>query len=318
MNQDLHSNFIKTIARQCGFSFCGISKAGFLEKEARDLEAWLGKGLHGKMLYMENHFDKRVDPTRLVPGATTVISLMYNYYPAQEQNNAEGPKIARYAYGEDYHFVVKDKLREMVAMLEEKIGKFNARIFVDSAPVLEKAWAVKSGLGWQGKNTNLIHPKAGSYFFLAEIICDISATPDGPVKDYCGTCTACMDACPTDALFEPYKIDASRCISYLTIELKDEMLPDAFQNKMEGWVFGCDICQEVCPWNRFSSAHSDARLQAKEEITHWSVSDWQDITEAVYTAVFRDSAISRPKWSGFKRNLQNHFSNQQSIGKDAG
>ena len=304
MSPDQHRSIIQQAAAQCGFSYCGISAAAFLEKEAKELEAWLQQGLHGKMQYMENHFDKRVDPSKLVPGAQSVISLMYNYYPPVEQSHENGPKIARYAYGEDYHFVVKDKLREMVSLLEEKIGQFTSRIFVDSAPVLEKAWAKKSGLGWQGKNTNIIHPKSGSYFFLAEIICDISATPDGPIKDYCGTCTACIDACPTDALYEPYKIDASRCISYLTIELKDELIPETFHNKMEGWAFGCDICQEVCPWNRFSTPHTDKRLAAKEAIISWNTVDWQEITEEVFKQLFKDSPISRPKWSGFNRNLQ--------------
>lgn len=304
MHPDETARTIKTIARQQGFSFCGISRAERLEKEEKELETWLNQNLHGKMGYMANHFDKRVDPTKLVPGARTVVSLMYNYYPKETQQDPNAPKISRYAYGEDYHKVVKDKLFEMVEFLKEKLGDINGRVFVDSAPVLEKAWAKRSGIAWQGKNTNMINPKAGSYFFLAEIISDLEATPDSPIKDYCGTCTACLDACPTDALYEPYKIDASRCISYLTIELKDEKIPEEFHDKMEGWAFGCDICQEVCPWNRFSSPHSTQRFRPGEHITEWTANDWKEITDEIFNNVFEHSTIRRPGWEGLVRNLK--------------
>jgi epoxyqueuosine reductase len=299
-----HSTQIKQLAAAHGFAFCGISTAQKLEKEAAELEQWLRQGHHGKMQYMENHFDKRVDPSLLVPGARSVISLMYNYHNKQLPDDPHAPKMAQYAYGEDYHFVIKEKLRLLVTDMENLIGRFSARIFVDSAPVLEKAWAKHSGLGWQGKNTNLIHPKAGSYFFLAEIISDLVLAPDGPIKDYCGTCTACIDVCPTDALYEPYKLDASRCISYLTIELRDTELPEEFRGKMDNWMFGCDICQQVCPWNRFAQPHREPRFDARTELMQMSGNDWMELTEEVFQHLFKDSAVSRTKWQGLQRNIQ--------------
>lgn len=310
MNRQERSHIIKSESAKIGFHFCGISKAEKLDNEARQLEEWLHKGLHGKMQYMENHFDKRIDPAQLVPGALSVISLMYNYYPDKKQTDDAGFKIAKYAYGEDYHFVIKDKLKTLLHILQEKIGQFQARIFVDSAPVLEKVWAKKSGLGWQGKNTNLIHPKAGSFFFLAEIICDLELEPDGPMKDYCGSCTACLDACPTDALYQPYQIDASRCISYLTIELKENIIPDKFQDKMENWMFGCDICQDVCPWNRFSKPHSESRFIPAEELFTMQQDDWENISEKTFAHLFGKSAVQRTKYSGLKRNI--HFIAKQN------
>lgn len=305
------SGSIKQLASSHGFAFCGISKAEKLSEEARQLEKWLQQGRHGKMLYMENHFDKRVDPSLLVPGAKSVISLMYNYHSHQKPSDQHAPKISQYAYGEDYHVVIKEKIRALVSDMQAITGQFSARIFVDSAPVLEKAWAKRSGLGWQGKNTNLIHPKAGSYFFLAEIICDLELDTDGPLKDYCGTCTACIDACPTQALYEPYQIDASRCISYLTIELRDANLPDEFAGKMDNWMFGCDICQQVCPWNRFAQQHQEPRFEANPDLLQMRSEDWEEITEEVFQKLFKDSAVSRTKWQGLKRNIQ--FLHQNKI-----
>lgn len=295
------TQLVKANAAEMGFSYCGISKAEKLEDEARLLENWLHQNSHGKMQYMENYFDKRIDPTLLVPGAKSVISLMYNYY---SNVTAESDfKVASYAYGNDYHDVIKAKLSSFVAALQLEIGSFEARIFVDSAPVLEKAWAKKSGLGWQGKNTNIINPKSGSFFFLAEIICDVEFDYDGPIKDYCGTCTACIDACPTNALDHPYQIDATKCISYLTIELKDALLPEAFSGKMENWIFGCDICQTVCPWNRFSKPHQEQQFKPKQQLLQMTNSDWHEITESVFKELFKNSAVKRTKYSGLKRNI---------------
>jgi epoxyqueuosine reductase len=252
---------IKAKAKELGFFYCGFSKAEFLEEEAPRLEDWLNKNQHGKMAYMENHFDKRLDPRLLVDDAKTVISFLLNYYPEEKQRDADAPKISKYAYGEDYHFVIKDKLKELIHFMKEHIGDINGRAFVDSAPVMDKAWAKKSGLGWMGKNSNLIHPKEGSFFFIAELIVDVAFEPDGPIKDYCGTCTKCIDSCPTEAIVKPYVVDGSKCISYLTIELKDELLPREFQGKMDNWMFGCDVCQDVCPWNRFSKATKEDRFK---------------------------------------------------------
>ncbi|MBK9455480.1 MAG: tRNA epoxyqueuosine(34) reductase QueG [Bacteroidetes bacterium] len=295
------TQFIKTAAANAGFSFCGIAKAEQLPDEARKLERWLNQGKHGKMGYMENYFDKRIDPTQLMPGAKSVISLLYNYFP--EQTLSSSLKIAKYAYGEDYHDVIKEKLRLLVTALQQEVGDFEARIFVDSAPVLEKAWAQKSGLGWQGKNTNLINPKLGSFYFLAEIICDLPLHYDHPIKDYCGTCTACVDACPTDALVEPYQIDASKCISYLTIELKDALIPEQFHGKMENWIFGCDICQDVCPWNRFAKQHQEPKFLPTDDLKNVAANDWKEVTAEIFNQVFKHSAIKRTKWSGWERNI---------------
>jgi epoxyqueuosine reductase len=297
------SSLVKKIAASCGFDFCGVSKAGFLEEEAPRLENWLNQNRHGSMHYMANHFDKRLDPTLLVPGAKSVISLLLNYYSPQKQTDPEAPKISMYAYGEDYHAVIKDKLSELVFLLQEQFGQFQARIFTDSAPVLEKAWAAKSGLGWVGKHTNLIHKKAGSYFFLAEIICDLELAPDGPVTDHCGTCTRCMDACPTGAIPQPYQVDGSKCISYFTIELREE-IPADMKGKFENWMFGCDICQEVCPWNRFSAPHKTSRFEASERLLNMPKDDWEDLTEEVFKELFRRSAVRRTKFEGLKRNIR--------------
>ncbi|MEQ8470710.1 MAG: tRNA epoxyqueuosine(34) reductase QueG [Marinoscillum sp.] len=300
MSISSNTRLVKSLASELGFSFCGISKAGFLEEEAPKLEVWLKRGYQGKMGYLENHFDKRLDPTKLVPGAKSVVSLVYNYYPSEDQ--ADAPyKIAKYAYGQDYHFVVKDKLKEFLNRLQESIGQVEGRAFVDSAPVHERAWAAKSGLGWIGKNSLLLNRQMGSFFFLAELIIDLELDPDGPMKDYCGTCTACQDACPTDAIPEPYVVDGSRCISYLTIELKDE-IPTEFQDKMEGWAFGCDICQDVCPWNRFSKPHAEPAFQP-QGWEGFSKQDWVEMTQEVFSKVFKKSAVKRTKYSGLKRNI---------------
>lgn len=294
--------FIKSMAKRLGFMYCGISKAEFLQEEAKKLENWLKAGNHGKMTYMENHFDKRLDPRLLVGNAKSVISLLFNYYTPENQEDSKAPKISKYAYGEDYHFIIKDKLKSFMTEIHNEIGEVNGRVFVDSAPVLDKAWATKSGLGWMGKNTNIIHPKEGSFFFIAELILDLELECDGPIKDYCGTCTKCIDACPTGAI-ESYKVDGSKCISYLTIELKDEIIPKEFSNKMENWMFGCDICQDVCPWNRFAKKHNEPRLDPHENLLKMSKADWEDLTEDVFRELFRKSAVKRTKISGLKRNI---------------
>lgn len=293
---------IQSISKELGFSFCGISKAEFLEKEAPLLEEWLKRGYQGKMGYLENHFDMRLDPTKLVPGAKSIISLVYNYFPETRQQTNSEVKIAKYAYGQDYHFVIKDKLKAFMTQIEEKIGAVEGRVFVDSAPVHERAWAAKSGLGWIGKNSLLLNREMGSFFFLAEIILDLPLEPDGPMKDYCGTCTACQDACPTDAIPQPYVVDGSKCISYLTIELKDE-IPTEFKGKTENWAFGCDICQDVCPWNKFSKPHQESgfKPQGWED---FSPTDWEEMTEEVFRKVFKKSAVKRTKFEGLKRNLK--------------
>ncbi|MFM8243834.1 MAG: tRNA epoxyqueuosine(34) reductase QueG [Crocinitomicaceae bacterium] len=298
--------FIKEKANLLGFFYCGFSKATFLENEARNLEKWLNKNYHGKMSYMENHFDKRLDPRLLVEDAKTVISLLLNYFPTVKQINSEDeiPKISTYAYGEDYHVVIKDKLKELINEIKANFGEINGRAFVDSAPVMDKAWAEKSGLGWIGKNSNLIHPKEGSFFFIAELIVDIDITPDGPIKDYCGTCTRCIDACPTDAKVEPYVVRGDKCISYLTIELKDEILPNEFKGKMDNWAFGCDICQDVCPWNRFSKPTTEPRFQPNEKLLNLTSLEWEQLTEETFHELFKLSAVKRTKFSGLKRNIQ--------------
>jgi len=296
-----HRDLVKEIALDLGFSYCGISKADFLSDEAKHLDTWLKRGYQGKMDYLERHFDKRLDPRKLVPGAQSVISLLYNYAPKKDVTDKVPYKIARYAYGRDYHFVIKDKLVQFMDRMKVSIGNIEGRVFVDSAPVHERAWASKSGLGWVGKNTLLINKDAGSYFFLAELILDLKLESDGPIKDYCGTCTKCMDACPTDAIAESYIVDGSRCISYLTIELRDE-IPTEFRNKMEGWTFGCDICQEVCPWNRFSQPHKEPQFapQGWEEL---SKIEWEEMTAAVFDNVFKKSPVNRTKFKGLKRNI---------------
>lgn len=274
-----------------------------MEPEARRLEDWLGHGYHGRMAYMENHFEKRVDPTKLVPGAKSVVSFLYNYYSEPVQPD-DAPKVSRYAYGKDYHHVIKEKLRTLLGELQDQIGNISGRCFVDSAPVLERDWARRSGLGWIGKNTMLIHPKAGSYYFLAELIVDVTFEYDAPISDYCGTCRKCIDACPTDAIADNgYVMDGSKCISYLTIELRDE-IPAEFTGNMENWVFGCDICQEVCPWNRFSTTHEEPAFEPKEELTTMTSDEWHEVTEDVFRELFRGSAVKRTKYAGLKRNLK--------------
>ena len=295
-----YSQLIKKSAKNLGFLSCGISKAEFLEEEAPRFEKWLNEQKHGQMAYMENHYDKRLDPRLLVPGAKSVVSLLLNYYTDEHQ--VEGaPKISKYAYGADYHFVIKEKLKQLFQILQEEIGEINGRVFVDSAPVMDKAWAGRSGLGWMGKNTNLINKKVGSFFFIAEMILDLKLDYDTPVTDHCGTCTACIDACPTEAL-TPYNIDASRCISYLTIELKDQ-IPSEFQNKMDDWSFGCDICQDVCPWNRFSKPHSEPLFEPRTELLEFTKKDWEELTEATFDTIFKNSAVKRTRYRGLKRNL---------------
>lgn len=293
---------IKQFAKELGFSFCGISKAEFLEEEAPRLETWLQQGMHGKMSYMENHFDKRLDPRLLVPGAKSVVSLLFNYYTEKKQN-PDAPKVSKYAFGEDYHFVVKDKLHLFLQKINDEIGAVAGRAFVDSAPVLDKAWATKSGLGWIGKNANLINKGHGSFFFIAELIIDLELDADGPVKDYCGTCTACIDACPTDAIVEPYVVDGSKCISYLTIELRDA-IPLEFKNKMTEWAFGCDICQDVCPWNRFSKPHQEPRFEASEDFLGMKKNDWVEMTEEVFTQRFKKSPLFRAGYLGLIKNVR--------------
>lgn len=295
---------IKKIAGELGFSYCGIAKAEFLEEEAPRLEEWLKRGYQGKMSYLENHFDKRLDPTLLVPGAKSVISLIYNYYPEKDlsKENPESYKLAKYAYGEDYHYVVKDKLKLFLQRIEETIGKVEGRAFVDSAPVHERAWAKKAGLGWIGKNSLLLNKTMGSFFFLAELIIDLELEYDGPIKDYCGTCTACMDACPTEAITQPYVLDGSKCISYFTIELKEE-IPSEVKGKFENWIFGCDICQDVCPWNSFSKPTNESRFQPQTQLEDMTRNDWEEITDEVFKSLFRNSAVTRTRFEGLKRNI---------------
>lgn len=302
-NRSVYSSLIKSEAIKLGFMFCGIAKAEFLEHEASRLEKWLNKGMHGEMKYMDNHFDKRLDPRLLVDGAKSVISLGLNYYTDKEPTDPQSPKISKYALGDDYHFVIKEKLNQLLLIINEKIGEINGRAFVDSAPVLDKAWANKAGLGWIGKNSNLINTKAGSFFFLAELITDLELEYDVPATaDHCGTCTRCIDACPTDAIVAPYVVDGSRCISYLTIELKNE-IPQEFKGRMDNWMFGCDICQDVCPWNKFSVLHNEQAFNPHPELLNLNSRDWNDISEDVFKKVFKNSAVKRTKFNGLKRNI---------------
>ena len=297
-----NTQIIKTAAVQHGFSFCGISKAEFLEEEARQLEEWLRRGYHGKMGYMERHFDKRVDPTKLVPGAKSVVSLIFNYFPSTDLAHQGTLKIAKYAYGEDYHFVIRDRLKQLLETLREKIGDIHGRAFVDSAPVMERTWAARAGLGWAGKNTLLLNRTMGSFFFLAELIIDLELEYDAPARDYCGTCTACMDACPTNAIPEPYVVDGSRCISYYTIELREE-IPQKAGEDFDNWIFGCDICQDVCPWNRFAQPHDEPRLNPSEPLKEIMQQDWKEITRETFEAVFGRSALKRTGFEGLMRNI---------------
>ncbi len=297
------SQLVKTKAAELGFDFCGISKAQFLETEAPRLENWLNQHQHGQMHYMANHFDKRLDPRKLVEGARSVISVLLNYYPDKKlPESPEDLKISKYAYGTDYHFVLKDKLKTLTAFVTETIGDINARVFVDSAPVMDKVWAAKSGLGWVGKHSNLINREIGSFFFIGEIICDLDLWPDGAIKDYCGTCTRCIDACPTDAIVAPYVVDGSRCISYFTIELK-EAIPAEVKGQFENWIFGCDICQDVCPWNRFAKPHQTPAFDLHPDLQQFTNTDWLEITEDIFAEIFRKSAVKRTKLDGLKRNI---------------
>jgi len=298
----IYTQNIKAEAQRLGFSFCGISKAGFLEEEAPRLENWLKQKMHGEMHYMENNFDKRLDPTLLVEGSKSVISLLFNYYPKQQQKEGSF-KISKYAYGEDYHFVIKDKLKDIVHFINNEIGEVNARIFVDSAPVLDRAWAKKSGLGWIGKNGMLINKEQGSFFFLAEIILDLELIYDNPITDHCGTCRACLDACPTNAILPDKVVDGSKCISYFTIELKEEILPNEVKGKFDDWVFGCDICQDVCPWNRFSLANNEPKFSPNDKLLNYSKNQWKELTEEIFQEIFKKSAVKRTKYRGLKRNI---------------
>jgi len=302
-----YSDFIKNKSIELGFISCGISKSGFLENEIGRFESWLKDNYHGQMSYMERNFDKRMDTTKLVAGSKSVISLLFNYYPSKEINN-DSFKISKYAYGKDYHFIIKDKLKSLLSSMRNEIGEIDGRVFVDSAPIMEKAWAKKSGLGWIGKNTNLISKKTGSFFFIAEIIVDLELEYDGEVTDHCGSCTACLDACPTDALYEPYKIDASKCISYFTIELKDQF-PNELKKDFNDWIFGCDICQDVCPWNKFSIPNKEPLLNPKNEINQYSKKDWLELTDEVFKVVFKETPLERTKFKGLKRNIQ--YANEQ-------
>ena len=280
---------------------CGISKSGFLDKEAPRLENWLKNNQHGQMSYMENHFDKRLNPNLLVEDSKSVISLLLNYYPSEFQNE-DSYKISKYAYGQDYHFVIKEKLKELLFSIQENIGAVSGRAFVDSAPVLDKAWAAKSGLGWIGKNSNLITQKVGSFYFIAELIIDLELEYDTPTTDHCGTCTACLDACPTQAIIAPYQVDGSKCISYYTIELK-ENIPLEMKGKMDNWAFGCDVCQDVCPWNRFSKSHNEPLFNPNQNLLSFSKKDWQEITVYIFQKVFKNSPLKRTKFEGLKRNI---------------
>ena len=301
MSAERYSALIKEEARRLGFEYCGISKAEFLENEAPRFEKWLHQNMQGEMDYMANYSDMRLDPRLLVPGAKSVVSLMFNYFPEEKQNK-DAPKVSKYAYGKDYHYVIKDKLKEFLATLNEQIGEVNGRVFVDSAPVLERAWAAKSGLGWIGKNAQLIRPGKGSFFFLAELIIDIELEYDGPIKDYCGKCTRCIDACPTQAIVGPNIVDGSKCISYFTIEL-EEAIPKEVKGKMDNWIFGCDVCQDVCPWNRFSSPHKEEKMKANPELMQMNKKDWEEITEEVFSKTFSGSPLKRAGYKGIKRNL---------------
>lgn len=301
-NKEQYTQFIKQKAQQLGFSYCGVSQAAFLEEEAPRLERWLKNNMHGEMQYMENHFDKRLDPRLLVPGAKSVVSLLLNYFPAQQQN-ADAYKISKYAYGEDYHFVIKDKLKDLLYFIQEEIGEVDGRVFVDSAPVLDKAWAAKAGLGWVGKNNNLIRKQEGSFFFVAELIIDLELMYDTATTNHCGSCTACIDACPTQAIESPYIVNGSKCISYLTIELKDA-IPNEFQGKLDDWMYGCDVCQDVCPWNKFSKPHNELLFNPKPALIDYDKNQWNDLTLEVFNEIFKKSAVKRTKFTGLMRNMQ--------------
>ncbi|MEQ1745998.1 MAG: tRNA epoxyqueuosine(34) reductase QueG [Saprospiraceae bacterium] len=304
LNTDQHTDLIRAEAHRLGFAFVGFARAERLDEEARRLEAWLRQGAHGKMAYMENYFDLRVDPSRLVPGAKSVICLAFNYFNPEKQHDPDAPKISQYAYGTDYHHVVKERLQELLNFMQEQIGAISGRCFVDSAPVLEREWARRAGIGWNGRNTLTINPKRGSYFFLAEIICDLPLAYNDPIRDHCGTCRRCIEACPTEAISsEGYFLDASRCISYLTIELREE-IPAEFAGQLDNWMFGCDVCQDVCPWNRFSDRHNEPALEPHPDLLGMTRADWSELTEEVFGKVFKKSAVKRAKFSGLTRNIR--------------
>jgi epoxyqueuosine reductase len=304
MNKEKHTQQIKDFAKQLGFDFCGIAKAVKLDDDARRLEHWLSKGFNGRMQYMQNNFELRIDPTKLVPGAKSVITLLLNYFPAEKQNTA-APKIAKYALGQDYHEVIRSKLKRLLQLIKTNIGEINGRGFVDSAPVLERSWAQKSGLGWVGKNGNLINKQTGSFFFIATLITDLDLVYDDAfVKDYCGTCTKCIDHCPTEAILPDKVIDGSKCIAYFTIELKDALIPDAMKGKFNNWMFGCDVCQDVCPWNRFSKPGTEINFTPLPEILNFTKNDWEELTEEKFKIIFKNSPLKRSKFDGIKRNLR--------------
>ena len=299
-----NTQIVKQTATLLGFDFCGIATAGFLDDDARRLETWLSKGMHGNMQYMEKHFDIRTNPSKLVPGAKSVITLLLNYFPESFQNT-DSPKIAKYAYGNDYHEVIRGKLNHFLFLLRQQIGEINGRGFVDSAPVLERSWAQKSGLGWIGKNGNLINKKQGSFFFIASLITDLTLNADETgIKDYCGTCTRCIDECPTDAILPDKIVDGSKCISYFTIELKDALIPEKMKGSFDNWLFGCDVCQDVCPWNSFSKKNNVNEFNATNEVLHFTKKDWEEITEEKFKIIFKNSPLKRSKYAGIKRNLQ--------------
>jgi epoxyqueuosine reductase len=300
----LHTKIVKETAAKLGFDFCGIAKAQFLNDDARRLETWLNKGMHGSMQYMERHFDMRTDPTKLVPGAKSIITLLINYFPEKKQHT-DAPKVSKYAYGKDYHDIIREKLNHFFFLLKEKIGDISGRGFVDSAPVLERAWAQKAGLGWIGKNGNLINKQQGSFFFIASLITDLDLLADEEgVKDYCGTCTKCIDECPTEAILPDKVVDGSKCISYFTIELKDALISDNMKGKFDNWLFGCDVCQDVCPWNRFSKPNTEEGFKPIHEILHYSTNDWEELTEEKFKIIFSKSPLKRSKFDGIKRNLK--------------
>lgn len=300
--KERYTKQIKSEASRLGFLSCGVSEAGFLEEEAPRLESWLKANKHGQMQYMERHFDKRLDPTLLVEGSKSVVSLLYNYFPSKTQQHADAPKLSKYAYGVDYHYVIKDKLKQLLQFIKLEIGDVHGRAFVDSAPILEKAWAKKSGLGWIGKNSNLLTQKVGSFYFIAELIIDLELDYDQVVTDHCGSCTACVDACPTEAITPAYGVDGSKCISYFTIELKDQ-IPNDMKGQFDNWMFGCDICQDVCPWNRFSKPHSEPLFDPHPDLLQMTKRDWEEITVDTFSKVFKKSAVKRTKFSGLKRNI---------------
>ncbi len=304
LSTEKNTQIIKEEALRLGFNSCGIARAVQLDEDALRLERWLNKGHQAGMQYMERNFDLRIDPRKLVPGAKSVITLLLNYFPSEQQQSL-APRVAKYAYGIDYHFVIRDKLNQLLEFITSNIGAVDGRGFVDSAPVLERSWAVRSGLGWVGKNGNVLTKNAGSFFFIATLITDLDLIADAPfTTDHCGTCTRCIDACPTQAIVSPTEIDAGKCISYLTIELKDALIPSEFHNKMEGWMFGCDICQDVCPWNRFSKPNTELAFTPIPEILNLSVRAWEEMSEEVFNKTFKNSPLKRSKWKGIQRNLK--------------